>query len=364
MQADSGTGEASSRTRENEFFRAVEVMDASYDGRFVFGVPSRKTYCRPSCSIFPRGSEEILLFGDEESAGRAGYSRCRFCGGVDDPGRSWKMELVERICNLIRSDPSSPLSLADLEERSGRSRYTIQKVFMEIMGISPRKYVEECRISLLKRNLREGQPVPGAVYGTGYNSQSWLYKNAAAKLGMSPSSYRKGGEGAEIAYLVEECTLGFIMVARTEHGICALSMGDSENVLLEALKREFPKARISRSESVRKEMKSVMDYFDGQLLSLPLDIGGTGFQRRVWSALLQIPYGETRSYNEVARMIGNPRAYRAVANACAANPVPLIVPCHRVVRSDGGLGGYALGMDRKKYLLEMERKHAQEMQGA
>lgn len=270
-----------------------------------------------------------------------------------------KAHLVEQICNYIRSNASSDLSLDRLETRFGLSRYSLHRTFREIMGITPRKYLEECRINMLKQNLREGEPLPNAVYSTGYNSQSWLYKDGNLKLGMLPSSYRNGGKGAIVKYLTDKCDLGFLLVAETEHGICTLSMADSEKELVEYLKEEFPEADIVKSEEVRERMDSVISYFDGQLLNLPVEVGGTEFQRRVWSAIRTIPYGETRTYNQLAEMIGKPKAYRAVANACGANPVPLIIPCHRVVRKDGTMGGYALGTHRKEFLLKMEKKNSQ-----
>ncbi len=271
-----------------------------------------------------------------------------------------KVEIVERMCDHIRKNPSGDLSLSALESTFALNRFYIQKTFKEVMGITPRKYVEECRIQLLKQNLREGDPIPSAIYRTGYNSQSWLYDNASSKLGMLASSYRRGGEGARIQFTITACRLGTLMVAETDHGVCALSIGDSENQLLHSLRSEFPNAEIHRSDDVMESVKTVLRYFEGQFLSLPVDIQGTGFQRRVWTALMTIPYGETRTYQQIADLIGASRAHRAVANACAANPVPLIVPCHRVVRKDGSLGGYALGVERKKFLLQLEKEHVSE----
>ena len=269
-----------------------------------------------------------------------------------------KTALVERICDYIKQNPTEKLTLSSLEKKFGLNKFYLQKTFKKIMGITPRKYVEECRIQVLKRNLREGVPIPSAIYKSGYNSQSWLYEKTSSKLGMPASSYRKGGEGAEIRYMISECKLGFLIVAETDHGVCALSIGDSVEQLVDSLKREFPKADIKSSDSVKERFNAVLGYFDGQLLNLPLDVQGTDFQKRVWSALRTIPYGEVRTYQQVADMIDMPKAYRAVANACASNPVPLVVPCHRVVRKDDGLGGYALGIWRKEYLLKMEKKNS------
>ena len=332
-------------------------MDESFDGKMVFGRVSDKIFCRPSCKDYERGTGEVVIFRKILEAVDSGYSPCPYCRPMEDPGILKKMELVERICDYIRRNPTSRNSLSDLEEKFGVNRFTIQKVFKKIMGISPRKYVEECRIIALKKNLREGEPLPGAIYKSGYNSQSWLYESGTSKLGMNPSDYRRGGEGTAISYLTGKCVLGTIIVAETEKGICALSIGDSEEVLVNSLFREFPNASISRSEKVLPRLKMVLEYFNGQEVRLPIDMRGTDFQIRVWSALRAIPYGETRTYNEIATMIGKPMAFRAVANACAANHIPLIVPCHRVVRSDGSMGGYALGVERKRYLLEMEKRN-------
>lgn len=269
-----------------------------------------------------------------------------------------KAAVVEQICDYIRRNATSDLSLAALEVKFSINRFSLQKAFREIMGITPRKYVEECRILLLKRNLKEGQPMPEAVYRTGYNSQSWLYEDPESKLGMLPSIYRSGGEGAEIRYQTAMCPLGWLTVAETEGGICGLTMAGSEDDLIGWLEDEYPHATLVRSDDLNERIDSVLMYFRGQLLNLPVEVGGTEFQRRVWTAIKTIPYGETRTYNQIAEMIGKPKAYRAVANACGANPVPLVVPCHRVVRKDGGLGGYALGVEKKRYLLEMEKKNA------
>lgn len=269
-----------------------------------------------------------------------------------------KTGMVEQICDYIRGNISDDLSLTALEKKFGVSRFTILRSFKEVMGITPRKYVEECRIHKLKQNLSDGQVLPNAVYSTGYNSQSWLYEDALSKLGMLPSSYRDKGSGETIRYDISRCRLGYILLAETDFGICALSIADTEEALINSLKREYSKASIVRSEDVEPRMRKVLEYFDGQMLNLPVTVAGSEFQRRVWTAILSIPYGETRSYNEVAEMIGSPKAYRAVANACASNPVPLIVPCHRVVRKNGEMGGYALGVERKKYLLKMESENS------
>lgn len=288
-------------------------------------------------------------------AGGSGKSGKKPVVGV---GSMERARLVEQVCNYIRSNISSSLTLGDLEGRFGIRGYTIQRWFKDIMGISPRKYMEELRIHRLKDNLRSGDPMPQAVYNTGYRSQSWLYEDSLSKLGMVPSAYRKGGEGETIYYLTGKCVLGAIIVAETDRGICAVSIGDSEETLEDSLKGEFHRANVVKSEKERPRLDSLLKYFEGQRLSLPVALQGTDFQQRVWAAIASIPYGETRTYNDIAEIIGKPRAYRAVANACGANHVPLVIPCHRVVRKDGSLGGYALGPERKRYLLEMEKRNS------
>ncbi|MGC8515972.1 MAG: bifunctional transcriptional activator/DNA repair enzyme AdaA [Thermoplasmata archaeon] len=269
-----------------------------------------------------------------------------------------KIRLVDTVSAYIKENTSGNLSLKVLEDRFHVNRFTIQRAFMDVLGISPRKYAEECRIMRLKDNIRKGEPVTRAIYNSGYNSQNWLYRDSTSKLGMTPSEYRKGGIGIQIRYLISESRLGFILVAETDKGICSVSMSDKLEELVRQLSSEFPNATLLESTQVRDRMNAVLEYLEGGELNLPVDVNGTEFQKRVWAAISRIPYGETRSYNKIAEEIGMPKAYRAVANACGANPVPLIVPCHRVIRKDGGLGGYGMGIERKKYLLAMEKSVA------
>jgi len=226
------------------------------------------------------------------------------------------------------------------------------------MGISPRKYIEESRIGLLKLRLAKGENVIDAIRGSGYSAQSWLYEDSKSKLGMTPGTYRKGGQGMRVGYAVGNSPIGRLLVASTEHGICSVMVGESDEKLVSSLRREYPKSDVQRDQRVNALLKGVQDRLRGQENNLPLDLRGTDFQLKVWGALLTIPLGETRSYTEVADMVGRPSAVRAVANACATNPVPLIVPCHRVIRKDGSLGGYGLGLPRKKMLLFEEKRLA------
>jgi AraC family transcriptional regulator of adaptative response/methylated-DNA-[protein]-cysteine methyltransferase len=269
-----------------------------------------------------------------------------------------RLELVKDVCGYIRENAASKITLAELGRRFDISPYHLQRVFVDVMGISPRRYLEECRVNLLKLRLAKGESVVGALRSTGYSSHSWLYKDSRIKLGMTPANYKKGGSGMVVMYATGDSNLGRLLVAATSYGICSVDLGEDDGELLAALRLECPKAKIVRSETAARFLQGVNDHLQGQKVKLPLDLRGTDFQLKVWRALQQIPPGSTRSYSEVAEMIGEPAAVRAVANACGSNPVPLIIPCHRVIRKDGSLGGYGLGLPRKKALLAKERSLA------
>lgn len=266
------------------------------------------------------------------------------------------LKLVDDVCAYIKENPAERITLSELGNRFSVSPYHLQRVFVDVMGISPRKYVEECRVGILKLRLARGQPVVGAIRGSGYSSQSWLYKDSRSKLGMTPADYKAGGRGITIMYATGDSSLGRMLVAATEHGVCSVNVGEDDEVLLGTLRKEFGRARITRSGRAERLLERVRAHLTGQRVKFSLDLRGTEFQLKVWAAIQQIPRGSTRTYTEIAEAIGEPTAVRAVANACGSNPVPLIVPCHRVIRKDGSLGGYGLGVDRKKKLLVAERK--------
>ncbi len=340
-----------------DYLRAVIARDASFDGAFVFGVRSTGIYCRPSCPTRRPREDRILLFPSVQSAEGQGLRECRRCRPKT---ASQRAELVGRVCEYIQGNPAGDLGLAALGERFSVSPYHLQRVFKDVVGMSPRRYTEECRISQLKVHLGQGHSVTNALRRVGYRSQSWLYDDSTVKLGMTPGVYRRGGIGMSIVYQTGASPLGRLLVAATEHGICMVDLGESDKELVAALHNEYPRAVISRSEEARSHFEAVLGYFDGRQGKLPLDLRGTDFQRKVWAALQTIPEGGVCSYSDVAAMIGEPRAVRAVANACGKNPVPLIVPCHRVVRKDGGLGGYGMGLWRKKALLAEEKRRTQD----
>ena len=274
---------------------------------------------------------------------------------AESKGPSRNAELVGRICDFIRKNSTSKITLRSLGERFAVSPFHLQRVFSEVMGMSPRKYLEECRLHDLRSRLSKGEPVVNAIRGTGYSAQSWLYESSRTRLGMTPATYRNGAPGTLITCATGDSSLGRLLVAATEHGVCSVKAGRSDDELVGALRKEFPRAEISKGQRARRFLEALNKHLSGQEVRLPVDIRGTDFQLKVWMALRDIPLGETRSYSDMARIIGEPKAVRAVANACASNPVPLIIPCHRVIRRDGSLGGYGWGIGRKKILLSNEQ---------
>jgi AraC family transcriptional regulator of adaptative response/methylated-DNA-[protein]-cysteine methyltransferase len=308
----------------------------------------------------------VLFFERAEAAERAGFRPCRRCrpraGATPDP----QAKLVGRVCQAIEENLEEPLTLTRLSASVGVSPHHLQRTFKRLVGVSPRQYADARRMERLKARLRQGQGVTRALYEAGYGSSSRLYERAPEKMGMTPATYRRGGRGREIAYTVVDSPLGRLLVARTERGLCAVSLGDSEARLEAELRREFPQADLRRDRNgLARWVRTLLQHLKGQQprLDLPLDVQGTAFQCRVWEELRRIPYGRPRSYGEVARAPGRPEAARAVARACATNPVPLVVPCHRVVRGDGGLGGYRLGLKRKRALLEKEKALSARLRG-
>jgi AraC family transcriptional regulator of adaptative response/methylated-DNA-[protein]-cysteine methyltransferase len=271
--------------------------------------------------------------------------------------------MVSRICRHIEANAGDPLTLDVLGACAGVSPHHLQRTFKQVIGITPRQYQDAWRLSRLKTGLRAGETVTGALYEAGYGSSSRLYERAPAQLGMTPATYRRGGRGATIHYTIVDCPLGRLLVAATETGICAVSLGNTDAELEAALRAEYPAAVIVRDEAGLAEwVGAILAYLEGQRphLELPLDVQATAFQRRVWQELQRIPYGRPRTYGEIARRLEQPSAARAVARACATNPVALVVPCHRVVGEDGDLGGYRWGIERKRRLLAQEQSQIQE----
>ncbi len=338
-------------------WQAVLARDPLADGRFVYAVRSTGIYCRPTCASRRPRRDRVRFYDTPMAAEHEGFRACRRCRPEVSPGDPW-LEKIRRACVYLANVDGHP-SLATLARRLGGSPYHLQRNFRRIVGVTPREYAEACRLRKVKRHLRAGAPVTGAMFDAGYGSSSRFYERGAPKLGMSPSTYRKGGAGMHVYFTIVDSPLGRLLIASTERGICSVAMGESDAALERGLAREFPSARIATDSGVlAHSTRAILEHLRGQRprLDLPLDVQATAFQWQVWQALAAIPYGETRSYADVAAAIGRPQAARAVARACATNPVALAIPCHRVVPSGGGVGGYRWGAARKTRLLANERR--------
>jgi AraC family transcriptional regulator, regulatory protein of adaptative response / methylated-DNA-[protein]-cysteine methyltransferase len=346
------------RTADDVRWTAVLARDPKVDGTFVYAVSSTGIYCRPSCASRRPRRDRVVFFDSTAAAVSAGYRACKRCRpDAADSVDPW-IEKVRRACVYL-ANVDGHVSLSHLAARLGGSPYHLQRSFKRIVGVTPREYADACRLRKLKRGLRSGASVTDAMVAAGYSSSSRFYERAASKLAMAPQTYRRGAAGKTITYAIEDSPLGRLLVAATPKGVCAVFMGNADTALERALANEFPGATLVAGHTgLRKWMREIVAHLRGQRprLELPLDIQATAFQWQVWNALSQIPYGETRTYKEVAASIGRPSAIRAVAHACASNPVSVVVPCHRVVRTSGELAGYRWGLDRKKALLAAEHR--------
>lgn len=344
--------------REEEFWNAIQERDVAFDGMFWYGVPTTGIYCRPSCPSRLPKRENIVFFTLPETARRAGLRPCLRCRPDDAAFCDPQAALVQNICRLIDESVEEAPDLARLSEKVKVSLFHLQRVFKKLMGITPRQYGAARRAELFKTGAKKGQSVVEAMYDAGYGSSSRLYEKASARLGMTPATYGKGGKGMTVAYTIVESRLGWLLVAATSRGICSVALGDGQEKLVEGLLHEFPRAEIARDDDhLRTLVNMVLECLAGKHPhpDLPLDIRGTAFQMRVWEELRRIPRGQSVSYSELAGRIGKPAAARAVARACAMNPVAIITPCHRVIRENGELGGYRWGIERKRALLEKEK---------
>ena len=324
------------------------ARDRRFDGAFVYAVRSTGIYCRPSCASRRPRRTQVTFFPIPEAAEREGFRACRRCHPADANGTDPGVTLVREACRAIaagQTPPGDPRRLA--------------RVFKRILGITPRAYGQAQRVAHFKQELKRRKQVSPALYEAGYSSTSRVYERTHEELGMTPATYARGGAGVEIVFVTLSTPLGRLLVAATDRGVCRVMLGDSAAKLEADLRGEFDAADVREDQSGKLEgyVEAILSYLDGTEphLDLPLDIRATAFQRRVWQELRQIPFGETRTYAEVAKAIGQPQATRAVARACATNPTALVIPCHRVVRGDGELGGYRWGAERKKALLEKER---------
>jgi AraC family transcriptional regulator, regulatory protein of adaptative response / methylated-DNA-[protein]-cysteine methyltransferase len=337
-------------------WKALSERDLRYDGSFVYAVRSTTIYCRPSCASRKPRPDRVVFFSGPREAQKAGFRACLRCKPDKlDP----IVTRISAIGSYMDSHPDDHLTLKTLGERFKISPYHLQRSFKRVTGISPRQYAEGARLNKLKLHLKRGESVRRSTYEAGRSSTGWLYRGKRMKLGMEASSYKTGGRGRRIAYSIVPCALGQLLVAGTAKGICMVGVGDSEKAMITALRAEYPNASLSnQAGNMSKWIRIIVDYLEGEgddrLRQLPIEIRATVFQRQVWNELCSIPAGATRTYSEVAERIGRPRAVRAVARACATNPVAIIIPCHRVIGKDGSLTGYRWGADRKLSLLRID----------
>jgi AraC family transcriptional regulator, regulatory protein of adaptative response / methylated-DNA-[protein]-cysteine methyltransferase len=345
---------------DTAWWAAVLARDPRSDGRFVYAVTSTGIYCRPSCPSRRPRRDRVRFFEAPDAARTAGFRACKRCkpDAAEVAADPW-IDKIRRACVYLSNVEGHP-SLATLASRLGGSPYHVQRNFKRIVGVSPREYADAVRLRAVKGRLRQAGDITGAMLDAGYGSSSRFYERAVPKLGMAPSTYRRGGAGMQIGYTIVDAanaSLGRLLVAATSRGVCAVAMGSSDAELTRALSREYPAATVAADAGALAQWtNAILAHLAGTepRLDLPLDVQATAFQWQVWQALASIPYGETRTYAEVASAIGKPRAVRAVARACATNPVALAIPCHRVVPAAGGEGGYRWGVDRKKALLTRE----------
>ena len=346
------------RNTQNKWWNAVLARDPNHDGEFFFAVSTTGVYCRPSCPAKRPRRENVSFFRNPTEAEKAGFRACLRCKPKSASGNP-QTATVKEMCRYIEQHLDEPVTLEKLATAFGQSPFHLQRTFKKALGITPRAYADSCRMDLLKRNLQSGRSVTHALYDAGYSSSSRLYERTASQLGMTPDKYRRGAIATSIRYTCADSPLGRTLVAATEKGICAIQFGERDEELVEGLKREFPFAVRKRDdETMRSWTEAVLRQISGHKLnrSLPLDIQATAFQKRVWTHLQSLPFGTTQSYGEVAKAIGQPNAARAVARACASNRIAVAIPCHRVVREDGEMGGYRWGVERKRALLQMEQQ--------
>ncbi len=347
---------------EQARWQAVLERDAQQDGRFYYGVMTTGVYCRPSCASRRPLRKNVRFYATPAGAQADGLRPCKRCKPLQQRADSRTVERIEALCRHLEQHLDDAPTLDALAARAHLSPFHLQRQFKAVLGLSPKQYVDALRLHALRQGLRDGAPVTRAIQDAGYHSTSRVYARLATHLGMTPRQYRSGGRDVAISYASGETALGRVMIGATDRGLCFVQFGDSESELLNRLRTEYPGAALNPMDARQKTqfdawMQALRSHLDGAVPApeLPLDLRGTAFQMKVWNYLCRIPSGEVRAYAEVARAIGHPKAVRAVASACAANRVALLVPCHRVIRGDGGLGGYKWGIERKRTLLDQER---------
>jgi len=341
----------------DECWAALEKRDGAAAGRFFYGVRTTGVYCRPGCTSRLPLRRNTVFFETTAAAEQAGLRACKRCRPTEPSAASRHLTAIEKACALLRSSETTP-SLGELADAACISRFHFHRVFKQITGVTPREYARSHQLGRLGERLDSGQPITASIYAAGFGSSSRAYEAAPAGLGMTPGTRRRGGSGETIRFVTVATPLGWALIAATARGICMTALGDDRDSLAAALRQRFPRAELVAEDAGLREWADRIVRFitaPEQNLDLPLDIRGTAFQARVWRALQKIPLGKTASYTEIAATLGQPKAVRAVAQACAANKLALVVPCHRVIRSDGELGGYRWGLERKRELLARER---------
>jgi AraC family transcriptional regulator of adaptative response/methylated-DNA-[protein]-cysteine methyltransferase len=348
---------AAAATMNDPRWAAVVARDPGADGAFYYSVRTTGIYCRPSCAARRARPENITFHATREGAEKAGRRPCKRCKPDQPPLAQRHAAKVARACRLIEESEDVP-SLQDLAKLAGLSAYHFHRVFRAATGLTPKEYAQALRARSVRNELGHSETVSKAAYRAGYSSDRRFYETSNEILGMTPSSWRAGGASTEIRFAVGECSLGSILVAQSERGVCAILLGDDPDELVRDLQDRFPRAVLVGGDAGFEQLVArVVGFVEAPALGLdlPLDIRGTAFQQRVWNALRKIPAGSTASYAEIARRIGYPKSVRAVANACAANALAVAIPCHRVVRNDGALSGYRWGVERKRALLKKEK---------
>jgi AraC family transcriptional regulator, regulatory protein of adaptative response / methylated-DNA-[protein]-cysteine methyltransferase len=345
-------------SRDDARWEAVVARDGSFAGQFYIAVKTTGVYCRPGCPARLPKRANVLFFDTRDEAERAGFRPCKRCKPGEASLGELHAEKVAQACRLIEAAEEAP-KLDALAETVGLSPYHFHRIFKQAVGVTPKAYAVAHRNKRVRAGLGTSDTVTEAIYDAGYNSNGRFYANASEVLGMAPTDFREGGAGQEIRFAIPECSLGPILIAASEKGVCAILFGDDPEALRRDLQDQFPRARLIGGDKSFQELTAKVVAFveaPGEALDLPLDIRGTAFQHRVWDALRRIPVGSTASYAEIARKIGAPKAVRAVARACATNRIAVAIPCHRVIGSDGSLTGYRGGIERKRALLAKEAK--------
>jgi AraC family transcriptional regulator, regulatory protein of adaptative response / methylated-DNA-[protein]-cysteine methyltransferase len=354
--ADPGKSQSNSYPTDDAKWQAVRKKDAHADGCFVFSVSTTGVYCRPSCASRQALRKNVAFHASAAKAEEAGFRPCKRCRPEGPTLAAERSAAMARACRLIEESENAP-TLDVLAKSAGMSRYHFHRVFKEVTGVTPKTYAQAQQARRIRDELPKRRSVTDAIYGAGFNSAGRFYATSSRMLGMKPDHFRQGGVGETIRFSVGKCSLGLILVAASDKGVCAITLSDDPELLQRDLRRRFPNAElVGGNRAFEKTVAAVVHFVEAPRLGLdlPFDIRGTAFQQRVWQALQKIPLGSTTSYAEIARSLGLPKGARAVAGACAANSLAVVIPCHRVIRGDGTLSGYHWGVDRKRALLKRE----------